>query len=143
MLEIISTFMDNYAPYKENDPKEDHRADNVHTETEMFQTVSTFMDNYAPEKGKNNENLKFPACINEHIMEVVEENQVVNIYTEIESLKGKNKLRKSTHEKEKHNKKLKKNPVSIDEFMVGASNELHKASSRSLEKGEKKRMKGS
>ena len=81
MLEIISTFMDNSAPYKEDDPKEDHRADNVHTETEMLETVRTFMDKSAPEKGKNNENLKVPASTNEHIMEAAEENQVANIYT--------------------------------------------------------------
>lgn len=133
---------------KEDDPKEDHQADNVYSETEMLETISTFMDNTAPEKGKNNENLKVPACTNEHIMEATEKNKVANSYTEIESLKGKNKSRKSTHEKDKHNKKLKKNPVSTDEFMVGASNDLHKVASRSLEKEEeeekkKKKKKGS
>ena len=82
-------------------------------------------------------------------MEATEENQVANSYTEIESLKGKNKLRKSTHGKDRHNKKLKKNPISTDEFMVGASNDLHKADPGSLEKEEKeekkekKRRKGS
>ena len=71
---------------------------------------------------KNNENLKVPSCTNAHIMEATKENQVANSYIEIELLKGKNKLSKRTHEKDKHNKKLKKNPVSTDEFMVGESN---------------------
>ena len=132
-MEIISTFMDNSSSDNEDAPKEYHRVNNVDTKTEMLETVSTFMDNYAPEKGKNNENLKVPTCTNEHIMEETEENQVSYSYIEIESLKGKKKLRKITHEKDKHNKKLKKNPVSIDEFMVGASNDLHKAASHSLE----------
>ena len=43
-------------------------------------------------------------------------------------------MRKITHEKDRHNKKLKKNPVSTYDFMVGASNELHKEASHSLEK---------
>ena len=114
ILEIISTFMDNVAPDKEDDLKEYHRADNVHTKIEMLETVSTFMDNVAPEKGKNNETLKVHACTNEHIMEATKANQVANSYTEIESLKSKIKFRKSTHEKDKHNKKLKKNPISTD-----------------------------
>ena len=50
-------------------------------------------------------------------------------------------MRKRTCEKDRHNKKLKKNPVSTYEFMVGASNELHKEASCSLEKEEKKEKK--
>ena len=50
-------------------------------------------------------------------------------------------MRKRTHEKDRHNKKLKKNPINIDEFMEGESNDLHKATSLSLEKEEKKEKK--
>lgn len=126
---------------KEDGQKEDHQADNVHTGTGMLGTINTFMDISAPEKGKDNESLKVTACTNEHIMEATEESQVANSYTEIESLKVKNKSRKSTHEKDKHNKKLKKNPVSTDEFMVEASDDLQKAASCSLEKEKKKKKK--
>ena len=41
--------MDKSASDKEDDRKEEHRPDNVHTDTEMLETVSTFVDNSAPE----------------------------------------------------------------------------------------------
>lgn len=123
------------------DNQKDHQVDNLHIGTDMLETINTSMDNSAPESGKDCENLKVHSYINEHTKEATEDIQVSNNCTEMESPKAKNKSRKSTHEEHKHSKKLKKNPVSKDESIAEASDDLLIAASCSLEKGEKRKKK--
>lgn len=123
------------------DDRKDHQVDNVHIGTDMFEAINTSMDISAPESGKDCENLKVHAYINEHTRGATEDSQVSNNHTEMESLKAKNKSRKSTHEEDNQSKKLKKNPVSKDESIAEASDDLLIAASCSLEKKKKRKKK--